>query len=191
VDTQSGSYNTIGFLQLYGMYYNQEARWDDLYVDDAQFHGNVRVRTFTPDADGVHTDWERSGGANDYEAVDEAVTNEDTDYIKSSTKGHKSSFGITTGAIGVVKGIQLAQHIKAATSGVRRIKPLVRSGGADYNGPVSPVIPAGYKYFTEIFGADPQDSNPWNQTKLEAAEFGLTLLDATTTTSTTSTTTTT
>jgi hypothetical protein len=37
---------------------------------------------------------------------------------------------------------------------------------------------------------DPQDSNPWNQTKLEAAEFGLRMVDATTTTSTTSTTTT-
>jgi hypothetical protein len=165
---------------------------DDIYIDDAQFHGNCRVRTIMPDADSAtHFAFDRSGGSNDYECVDEAVVNDDTDYIYSVTKGHKSAFGITTGPIGVVKGIHLHNCVKAVTSGLRRIKPLVRSGGADYRGPVHSMVSASYQYKSHIFEADPQDDQPWNQTKLEAAEFGLELLDATTTTSTTTTSTTT
>lgn len=191
IDTRNGGEPSIGHFRFRGIYYNTSAYYDDLYVDDAQFHGNVQVKTFMPDSDGTYSDWTRSAGANDYECIDEVPTNNDTDYIKSSTKGHKSSFGITTGALETVKGIQLNHHVRAAAAGIRRIKPFIRSGGADYNAPVSGVLGAEFNYILNIFQTDPQDGQPWNQTKLEAAEFGLRLVDGTTTTSTTSTTTTT
>jgi hypothetical protein len=190
VDTKYGTDN-IRYVRLACAYNNVTTYFTDVYIDDAQFHGNCRVKCFLPDADGTHSDFTRSGGSYDYECVDEEPTpNDDTDYIYSTTKGHKSTFGITTGVLGVVKGIQVLNRVKAANSGQRRIKTLVRSGAADYYGPVSPVLSTTYKYKWLCMDNDPQDSNPWNQTKLEAAEFGLRMVDATTTTSTTSTTTT-
>jgi hypothetical protein len=190
LDTKVGT-DYIARLKLGNTLGGGSNHFDDLYIDDAQFHGNCRVRAFMPDSDGTYSQWTRSAGAADYEAVDEIITNEDTDYIKSGTLNHKSSFGITTGDIGVVKGIQLLHHVKAAAGGIRRLRPLIRSGGADYEGPPSGVISADYRYFLHTLATDPQDGQPWNQTKLEAAEFGLRLVDGTTTTSTTSTTTTT
>jgi hypothetical protein len=44
---------------------------------------------------------------------------------------------------------------------------------------------------THVMETDPDDGNPWTQTKLEAAEFGIILVDSDTTTSTTTSTTTT
>jgi hypothetical protein len=194
LDTKGAGTDKIGGIYINCIYNDIDVYFDDLYIDDAQFHGSVRVRTFMPDSAGTYAQWTRSGGSNDYECVDEAPSNEDTDYIYSVTKGHKSSFGITTGIIPTVKGMQMSHHLRASASGVRRVRPFVRSGGADYEGPPSGIISADYKY--KICGSqgmwqnDPQDDSPWNQTKLEAAEFGLRLVDGTTTTSTTSTTTT-
>lgn len=193
LDTKgAGASNNIGAIYMNCIFNDIDTYFDDFYVDDAQFHGNIRVRTFMPDSDsGTHAQWTRSGGSNDYECIDEVPANDDTDYIYTTTKGHKSAFGITTGVIGVVKGVRLAHKIKAAASGVRRVRPFVRSGGADYEGPPGAVLTADYNFTLNVWQNDPQDGQPWNQTKLEAAEFGLRLVDGSTTTSTTSTTTTT
>lgn len=146
---------------------------DDFYVDDAQFHGDCRVKIFMPDSDGNSSDFTRSTGSNDYECVDETFLNEDTDYIYSSTLNHKSIFGITTGAVGTVVGIQVNNVIRDDAAGSRKITPIIRSNLTDYSGTETDQIPANYKVFHEVWETDPDDSNVWTQTKLEAAEFGL------------------
>ena len=160
----------IGFQHIYS---GITAYIDDVYIDDAQFHGDCRVRTFMPDSDGNSSDFTRSGGSNDYECVDETLLNEDTDYIYSSTLNHKSIFGITTGSVGTVKGIQLNNTVRDDAAGSRKITPIIRSNSTDYSGTETEQIAANYKVFYEIWETDPDDSNPWTQTKLEAAEFGL------------------
>lgn len=190
LDTKVGT-DYIGRVQLWGGYYQKNIDYDDFYIDDSQFHGNCRVRTFLPDSDSpTHTDFVRSGGSNDYECVDENPPNDDTDYISADALGAKSAFGITTGALSeTVKGLQLNNRLKASASGIRRMKSLCRSGGADYKSPVTGVIPVAYGQKEHIWNNDPDDSQPWNQTKLEAGEFGLELVAGTTTTTTTTSTT--
>ena len=171
-DTKFGS-DYIRKIVLRCLNSNLDCYYDDLYFDDSQFHGDVRVRTFMPDADGNSVDFTRSGGSNDYECVDETLLNEDTDYIYSSTLNHKSIFGITTGSVGTVKGIQLNNTVRDDAAGSRKITPIIRSNSTDYSGTETEQIAANYKVFYEIWETDPDDSNPWTQTKLEAAEFGL------------------
>jgi hypothetical protein len=149
------------------------SKWDDFYIDDAQFHGNCQVKAFMPDVDGNSVDFTRSTGSNDYECVDEIPPNDDTDYIYSETLNHKSIFGITTGALKTIKGIQVNNLCKLEASGTRRIKAICRSNGADYQSVESDVIPTGYIFDSRQWDTDPDDSNPWTQVKLEAAEFGL------------------
>ena len=126
-----------------------------------------------PDVDGNSADFTRSIGSNDYECVDETPSNEDTDYISSNTLNHKSIFGITTGALSTVKGIQVNNHVRVDDAGTRKIKAIARSNGADYQGTESEVITSDYLFESDIWELDPDDSGAWTQTKLEAAEFGL------------------
>lgn len=171
-DTKNGT-AYIDRFYIRGIAMEWDIYLDDVYVDDSQFHGDCRVRTFMPDSDGNSSDFTRSGGSNDYECVDEDGSNEDTDYIYSDTLNHKSIFGITTGSLGTVEGIQVNNHVRLDQAGTRKIKAICRSNSTDYQGSESDNIPADYIYESEIWETDPDDSNPWTQTKLEAAEFGL------------------
>ena len=171
-DTKYGS-DYIRSIKINGMYNGRDTWWDDFYIDDAQFHGDCQVNIFMPDADGNSSDFTRSTGSNDYECVDEVDANEDTDYISSNTLNHKSIFGITTGSRGTVKGVQVNNHCRIDDAGTRKITPIIRSNSTDYSGTETEAITSDYLWESEIFETDPDDSNVWTQTKLEAAEFGL------------------
>ena len=173
LDTKNGSDYMRNFA-FSAFATQQTAYYDDLYIDDAQFHGDCRIKTFMPDSDSAtHTDFVRSAGSNDYECVDETDPNEDTDYIYANVVGDISTFGITTGTLGTVQGIQLNNYLRKDDAGTRKIKPLIRSNGADYQGTELDDVPANYIFYSDIWETDPDDSNVWTQTKLEAAEFGL------------------
>jgi len=193
-NTDSGAAGNVGAIRMWQVNSAQDLYITDLYVDDAQFHGNCRVRSFVPDSDETHSDWTRNTGANDYECVDDiAPIDGDTTYIEGQNIDDKSSFGITTGALAeVVKGLAIDNYYRASNAGQpRRIQALVRSGGSDYKQPRSGSATTSYKMNYAVVEKDPQDNGTWNQSKIEAAEFGVALTYNTTTTSTTTTTTTT
>lgn len=171
-DTKNGS-DYIRKFEISNTF-NRHVQWDDLYIDDAQFHGDCRVKTFVPDSiSSVNNDFTASAGNKD-ECVDDLPSNNDTDYIYSSTVNHKQTFGITTGSLGTVKGIQLNNHCRVDAGGSRKITPLIRSNSTNYSGTeIANNVPEDYKFESEIWETDPDDSNAWTQTKLEAAEFGL------------------
>jgi hypothetical protein len=170
-NTKNGD-DYIRYFRLSGIYNDLDVYFDDLYVDDAQFHGDCQVKTFVPTGDSVtNTDFIRSEGSNDYECVDEAIATE-TDYIEGSSLNDKSTFDITTDSLPSVKGVQVTNYCKTTGTGDNGIKAICRSNSVDYQG--TEVTPsADYKFYQEIWETDPDDSNPWTQTKLEAAEFGL------------------
>jgi hypothetical protein len=117
LNTKEGT-DYIRKIRFSTMYNALETFYDDYYIDDAQFHGNCRVRTYLPDSDSVtHTDFVRSGGAADYECVDDNPPNDDTDYIASETLNAKSAFGITTGALAeTIKCLQITNRVRATTA---------------------------------------------------------------------------
>ena len=172
-DTKNGT-DYVTKINLMAIFNGLDTYFDDLYIDNSQSHGNCHVNHFAPDSDSAtHTDFERSSGSNDYEMVEDDVPDGDSTYIKSSTVGHISTFGITTGSLETVKGIQVNNLVKVAGAGNRKIKTIVRSNSTDYQSAESAGLPSTYKYEKAIWETDPDDSNPWTQTKLEAAEFGL------------------
>ena len=170
-DTKNGT-DYIRSFELNAINDNLDTNYDDMYIDDAAFHGDCRVQTFMSDSDGNSSDFTRSTGSNDYECVDESPSNEDTDYIESGTLNHKSIFGITTGTLGTVEGIKVSNHCKVTDAGVIKLKAICRSSSTDYQGTETDALSAEYLFKEEIWEDDPSDSNPWTQTKLEAAEFG-------------------
>jgi len=171
-DTKNGS-DYIRDIRCGCINASRRVYYDDMYIDDAQFNGDCRVKTFVPDSiSSTNNSFTASAGNKD-ECVDEEEQNGDTDYITSNTLNHKQGFGITTGALGTVQAIQLNNCCRIDEVGDRKITPLIRSNGTDYQGTETELITAEYLFESEIFETDPDDSNPWTQTKLEAAEFGL------------------
>jgi hypothetical protein len=145
---------------------------DDLYVEDTNFLGDVRVKTFYPDSDGTHSDFTRSTGSNDYECVDDSQPNDDTDYIESSTVSDKSTFGITTGSLSTVHGIKVGNRMKKTDAGAKQVRLLLRSNGTDYTGDTEDALDS-WSRINKIYLTDPDDSNAWTQAKLEACEYGI------------------
>ena len=171
-DTKNAS-DYIRKIEFTGIYSSKSVYFDDMYIDDAQFHGDCRIRTFMPDSiSSTNNDFTASAGNKD-ECVDEIPSNEDTDYIVSNTLNHKQGFGITTGVLGTIKGIQLNNHCRIDEAGTRKITPIIRSNSTDYDGTETDTIAAGYSFESECWETDPDDAAAWTQTKLEAAEFGL------------------
>ena len=74
--------------------------------------------------------------------------------------------------MGTVKAIQLNNCCRIDEVGTRKITPLIRSNSTDYSGTETENITADYLFESEVWETDPDDSNVWTQTKLEAAEFG-------------------
>ena len=172
-NTKNGS-DYIRYFLIRLIHDDQDTHWDDIYVDDAQFNGDCRIKTFVPDSiSSVNNNFTASAGNKD-ECVDDIPPTDDTDYIYSNTLNHKQTFGITTGSLGTVKGIQLNNLCRVDAGGSRKITPLIRSNSTNYLGTeIANNVPDDYKFESEIFETDPDDSNAWTQTKLEAAEFGL------------------
>lgn len=164
--------------------YNIESYTDDWYIADDQFYGDCKVITIHPDSDGNYTDFTPLSG-NNYENVDEVKADGDTTYNLGSAVGDKDTFGVTVGALGgPVLGLQVTNRARKDSGAVAAIKSLVRSNSTDYNGTSEKYLSEEYEYIMDLWTTDPDDSNPWTQTKIEAAEFGVEVTVLTTTTTT-------
>ena len=173
-DTRNGGSGYIDRWRMGGLYFDQTWRLDDLYIDDSDFHGDVRILTLPTTSDGTHIDFTPSAG-NRYECVDEfggSGYNSDIDYVYSNSLGAQQTFKFTTGSLGTVHAVQLSNVTKKDNAGIVETKNLCRSNSTDYIS--AAFIPsANYTYHQNVWETDPDDSNAWTQTKLEAAEFGL------------------
>ena len=153
-------------------YANNSFYIDDIYITDDGFLGDVRIRGFVPDSNGSTNNFTPSAGSN-YQCVDETPDTDDTDYVSSNSPGDIDLYGITTGALADVKGIQVRNSTRKDDAGTREVRAIVRSNGSNYNGDTVEPIDSYSGVCKQIWETDPDDSNAWTQTKLEAAEFGL------------------
>lgn len=151
-------------------------RFDDLYVaSGTSYYGDVRVQAIYPDSAGNYTQFTPSAGSN-YQCVDEAVANDDTDYVSSATAAQKDSYGFgAVGITGSVKGIQSLILHRKDDAGSRTIRRLVRVSGTDYNGSNISVGDS-YQYAREIIETNPNTSADWTIADIDGAEFGVELV---------------
>jgi hypothetical protein len=150
---------------------------DMVFQDDAttpSYQGDCRVIALFPNAAGTYTQWTRSTGANSWANVDDLPPNSDTDYNSSTTAGDKDTYNFASfGVTGTIIGVQVSHFARKDDVAVRKIKALVRSGGADYLGGTEFTMTSSYKYYQTRFMVDPATSAAWTSTNLDAAEFGM------------------
>lgn len=158
--------------------------YNDMYITDGEFLGDIRIRTFFPNSDETYQMFDRSAGSDNYALVDETDPDDDSTYVESMTLNAKDSFGITPAIGGPVKAIQLNTMVRRTGTTTVKMKNLIRSGGSDYNSTEEETLSVGYKVFRSIHEVDPDDSNVWNLTKLSNSEFGYEITAISTTTTT-------
>lgn len=152
--------------------------WDDLYVMDGSgaapwntFLGDCRVDVCRPTGAGATTGWTPSTGAN-WQCVDDAAPNDDTDYAEATAAGAVDTF-VTEDAPagGSIIGIQHTLSLRKTDAGTCTVAAVVRHSGADY---VSADLAPGTTY---AYGLVVQQTNPgtgvaWTAAGFNACEFG-------------------
>lgn len=152
--------------------------FDDWYVFDGagsvcnNFAGDVKVEALLPTAAGNYTEWTPSAGSN-YQNVDEASPNSDTDYNSSGTINQRDTYtlGNLATTSGTVLGIQVNRYARKDDAGSRSDAAMIRSGATDAVGATNALADT-YTYYSTIWETDPADSSAFTIADVNALEAG-------------------
>ena len=162
-----------------------DKRYDDIVIMDSvdatstqgapfnDFLGDIRVDALMPEADGDSSDFTPSTGTDNYAMVDEVPPNDDTDYVSSSTVGHKDLYALPDlpSPSGEVKGVVVTMRARKDDAGTRTIRAVVKRSGTEAEGPdIS--LSTDYAYYQSVFGVDPSTSSPWTIAAVNAMQAG-------------------
>lgn len=174
IDTQiNAADNTCAQFAL-GTSYNPSYYFDDLWVDNAQSHGDCRVDTSYPDADGTTTDFALSGGSTHWELLDETPPDDDATYTESNTVTDLELLGFPAVAVGGgdIIGVALHAHTKKDDAGDRGIKIRAYSNSTTSDS-AEKGLSTDYVGYSHIWEVDPDTSSAWTEGGVNAAEFGI------------------
>jgi len=177
-DTRNGANASANIIQIIA---NGSAsatiRLDDLYIHDGtggvddDFWGDIRIVAKSVDGAGNSAQFTPSTGSN-WQNVDDATPNGDTDYNESSTVNHIDS--MTTAALGVtgtVKGVNLLAYARKTDAGVGSLAPLWRISGTDYPG-TGVALSTDYTYVSQLYRVSPATSSAFTTSEIDGAEIG-------------------
>lgn len=153
------------------------------YFDDIYFDGEISTDSAPPadrflfslvDGDGASEEWTPTGASANYDCVNDAVPNDDTDYVIASSAGLTDLYAtaaITVPTNYVVRAV-LPIALAKATSAGPTVK-LVASDGVNSDLVSAAKTPgSSYGYVWEYMALAP-DGEVWTESKINAAQFGL------------------
>ena len=156
-------------------------RWDDLYFLDDQgstnntFLGDVRVEALFPNGNGntsnlVGSD---SNSTDNYLLVDEATSNDDTDYVESSTVGDKDTYAYTnlTPTSGTVYAVRPVLVARKSDAGARSVCSVARLSGTEVDS-ANASLSQSYQNLSDIRETKP-GGGAWSVSDVNSAEFGM------------------
>lgn len=186
-DTQSESAAEIGEFKVCSWYGGTSATsktyYDDIVIFNAlgsrcnSWPNGVPVYVMRPNAPGGYSEWTPSAGDN-YQCVDE-VPPSGTDYVYTNTNDKKDSYNFPDANAALASGVTAiiadywGQSVGAPS--ISQIKRLVCIGSVDYEGSGITLEPTFYKH-TDVMELNPDDSQPWEKSDLDAIELGMTSL---------------
>lgn len=143
-----------------------------------------------PSANGFHTGLAPivpNGGESAWEDVDEDPPDDATTYVgaNADTAGtpQYGTFSITSlGGLPAgekIANVELRLRVRLGGTSTTTIAPVVRSGGDTYIGKPVFIEGTGTTWFDvkEDFGTNPDSGSPWTDTAVDAAEWGMVVLE--------------
>ena len=159
---------------------------DDLYIADTTgpapqntFIGDSRITVLRPDSNGLDNDFSPQGATNNFEAVDETLTDGDTTFVESGLVGAKETYGQTTfNDLGISPGTifsaQVVNNVKKTDAGQLKYKDQMTIGGLQFDNATEITATSGdYRMTTFVRDTDPSDSGTWTEAKIDAVGSGL------------------
>jgi hypothetical protein len=151
---------------------------DDLYICDTSgsvnndFLGDVRVEALLPSGAGYSTMWTATAGSN-YQCVDEAAANGDTDYVYEATTDDIDSYamGNLSATSGTIVGLQTVLWARKDDAGTRAVKPHFYIGGTPY-ARTAVNLQDTYVAHRAIEETSPATASAWSISEINALEFG-------------------
>lgn len=181
LDTKVGSNAGVDYIAIgvgtNGYYYY----CDDIYIcDDTgstnnDFLGDVRIVALYPNAAGDQTDWTPSTG-NNYDCVNDAQPNDDTDYVSTSTATNEDLYNIENITIsGEILGVQVNARFRKDDAGSRKLKLAMKSDATTiYSSGYS--VTDDYIYEEFVSDVDPDGDVAWTVAGLNALQIGANLV---------------
>lgn len=158
--------------------WNQYAYFDDIYFD-----GDISTDSAPPadrflfslaDGAGSANNWTPTGASANYDCVNDAVPNDDTDYVIAASAGLRDLYttaNITVPTNYVIRAVIPVALAKATSSGPTL--KLVASDGVNADLVSAAKTPGNqYGYVWEYMPLAP-DGESWTESKVNAAQFGL------------------
>jgi len=178
IDTQPGAnaYHTRfslngGVMQPY---------FDDLYFLDStgsqntDFLGNSRVEAIYPDGDSGTIEWTPSTGNTNYNLIDEATCDDDTEYVEDSTTNHTDlyDYGALQDITGSIFGLQINTQARITDASPYSLITPCHSGSTDSDNSAQS-LSASYTAIRRIMELDPDTAAAWISSGVDAAQFGV------------------
>lgn len=137
------------------------------------FLGDVTISALYPSGAGTTSGWTPSAGSN-YACVDEALVNDDTDYVATTTINAKDTYAMQDTASGAdIRAVQIVSAQRKGTEGPGRMKHVVRSGGTDYDQAEQGLGGTSYAFLRSILETDPATAAAWSESGWNAVEVGV------------------
>jgi hypothetical protein len=153
---------------------------DDFYIcntvgnSPTDFLGDIRVDTLLPTADGTYNDGIPSTGTDSWSILD-TVPPIYTQYVSLTNTGEKESlqFGnLSPITSQTIYGIQVDLDSSKSDAGTKIVAPIALSN-AVLGEAANTALATGYFFATGILTTDPNTSTAWDESGVNAAEFGI------------------
>jgi hypothetical protein len=175
-DTQDGSNAYSNAFGLSGQ--GSACIYDDMYawggsggVRTARL-GDLKITSKLPDGDGATNNFTPSAGSN-YQNVDDATANGDTDYNESGSVGNIDLYSMATlSAIGTIYGVKIDSIVKKTDSGTCDVQNVLRVGATNYL-QTQRGASTSYGMHADIIEQSPNMSANFTAAELNAGEVGL------------------
>lgn len=172
VDTQNSANAYANKVEL-GFDGSVIAEFDDYYVDDANFLGNVKVYTMNPTSDSSVA-WTPSADTN-YQCVDDGGNYHDSDssYVSVTAAGLKDLYGLSNLSLssGTIKGIAHNFVGKKTDTNPANIIPKIVTNSTEYSGSAI-AMTTSYVSYQTIWENNPDTSTAWTYSEVDALISG-------------------
>ncbi len=149
-------------------------RTNDLTTSD---QGPLRIDTLRPNAAGTNTNWNLTGAASNYEAVDEA-TYTSTDYVSATADGTKDTYNMAapTTSVGTILAAVTNAASRRDNAAARYLDGVCVSSNSTATGGRPEQVPLSTAdallTAQSVFTVEPSATSAWTTATLDTAEFG-------------------
>jgi len=145
---------------------------DDVFITDSESLGDRRVYTIVPGSDDS-VQFTPSSGTNNSALVDELPTNNDTDYVESSTVGNKDRYNLTNLGITplTVDCVAVNAINRKDDAGTKTVRAHIFSNATNSDGATTSPSTS-YTNTQDIFALNPDGSVAWTGTSVDALKAG-------------------